>query len=299
MSTMMVESTVDLDSAETSRLLDARASRHSAVTLHDGTQQTSRRRTTKDVSAMPIYDKDDERAYDPTTGLIRDGVGIRVKMNLMDAAPNGMRGRGTQDDPYVIETGLAPRKRRHRARTSDPVGRESGEILEESDAAHRPGFRFGDAGRTASEDARRQRMIEDSNAWRTPEMIGQHEYSFSDAPAGVTGAEWARHQRMIADQEAWRRPSPAQWDAVPSGKYPMSAGIGSPCDLNGERGVLVEDGTGFLVCRVPRHLGPSRSGTTSGDAGTRGHQGITGDRAAVEAAWLQMVEDTANAWRNK
>jgi hypothetical protein len=61
--------------------------------------------------------------------------------------------------------------------------------------------------------------------------------------------------------------------------------------------VFFEDGTGFLVCKVTRHLGPSRSGTSSGDAVTGGHQRVTGDRAAVDAAWQEMVETTANAWR--
>jgi hypothetical protein len=34
------------------------------------------------------------------------------------------------------------------------------------------------------------------------------------------------------------------------------------CDLNGERGTLQPDGSGYLTCQVTRRVGPSRSSET-------------------------------------
>jgi hypothetical protein len=150
------------------------------------------------------------------------------------------------------------------------------------------------------------------NAWRGPQVMSPVETSVSDAcPAGVDPRAWAYELGVKEMLDAWKRPPPAVVDVngpevaartqamehLPPGRFPMSAGVGSPCDLNGEGGTLQPDGSGYLVCKVPGHLGPSRSGTSSGDAMTREHQGIAGDRATVDAAWQEMVETTANAWR--
>jgi hypothetical protein len=294
---------------ETEYLAADRASRRSGLTMQDGTQ----RRNTTMPRTFDVFDEDDKRAYD-SAGVIRDGAGIRVKMNCMDAAPNnnGLRGRGTQDDPYIIGT-EAPRRRRRRTQR-DPMGNETGEVLEESDAVYRsPGFRLGDAASRAMIDAAYASYVEGlTSAWKSPQNISDAQRATADAcPAGVDPRTWAYEQGVREMCDAWKKPPPVIFDAngpevaattramenLSPGRFPMSAGIGSPCDLNGERGTLQPDGSGYLVCKVTHHLGPSRSGTSSGDAVTRGHQGITGDRAAVEAAWLQMVRDTANAWR--
>jgi hypothetical protein len=150
-------------------------------------------------------------------------------------------------------------------------------------------------------------ILDQANAWRSPQTMSQPETRLSDAapPAGVSASEWARHQRMIEDSNAWRTP-PVQdapgpevaattqaMQSLPPGRFPMSAGVGSPCDLNGERGTLQPDGSGYLVCKVTRRVGPTRSSEPA--RGT--DSAITGDRSAQDAAWREMVEAQQNAWR--
>jgi hypothetical protein len=309
-----IHMTVDVaDETERRGLADARS--RSAM-MHDGRQP--RPHITHDIG--------DDDAYDPVTGLLRDGHAIRVPMREMrDAnrsnAPliinSGMRlDRFYHKDGTPKNEGDEPESRRRRRRAQlDPTGHEAGTVLEESD--HRPGHRLGDAAGRATVDAAYNAMVADlTSAWVSPEQRVQNIFDAQRAtadacPAGVDPRTWAYEQGVREMCDAWKKPPPVIFDAngpevaattramenLPPGRFPMSAGIGSPCDLNGERGTLQPDGSGYLVCKVTHHLGPSRSGTSRGDAMTRGHQGVTGDRAAVEAAWLQMVGDTANAWR--
>jgi hypothetical protein len=208
-----------------------------------------------------------------------------------------MDGKGTVSDPIIITTGCnldrefypdgTPRNHR------DAEPRRSRRTPQQADAMitddHRP--HFVDSDRSASELARQQRIFEDSNAWRGPQASPPATTADAAPPQGVTAAEWARHQ-MIQDQaNAWRpkdayssdpytgsptRPAPK----VPLGAYPLSAGEGNQCSVNGAAGHLVKEGN-FLVCRAD-----------ASDA-------AVGTRDAVDAAWNAMVTEQSEAWRKQ
>jgi hypothetical protein len=265
-------------------------------------------------------DEGDPRAYG-IDGLLRDGYKIRVPIEMMDSRLPIERMRSSE--PLIINTGL-PRSvydgipgitassdaRRSRKRVArDPMGREVGTYEEEDAAlsAHRPGYRVGDAARgtadagQALKDAAYEEMCRDlSTAWMSPEQRGQNGPSVSDArhattaparPLGVSNSDCARELNRREISDAWKSPAPAL-NAAPSGKWPMSAGAGSACDLNGERGVLVEDGSGFLVCQVNRHVGPTRS-----DAAPPRFMDAATAQKIKDAAWLESVERVSNAWK--
>jgi hypothetical protein len=116
-------------------------------------------------------------------------------------------------------------------------------------ALNRPGYRFVDGvDRSASELARDERIYRDSNLWRSD---GGVEVFFEED--GEDG-----------DSEGAR--------------YPLSAGEGSACTVNGEPGTLVREGD-WLVCRPVSHT----DSVSMGDA--------------REAAYRRYVDDLTNAWR--
>jgi hypothetical protein len=92
-----------------------------------------------------------------------------------------------------------------------------------------------------------------------------------------------------ADANAWRHPPngpPLQRDAsgefgrdIPAGAYPLSAGEGGRCTINGQDGRLVRKGN-WLVCQ------PTRANDT---------QSLQDARAE---AYRLYDEEMANAWRN-
>jgi hypothetical protein len=164
--------------------------------------------------------------------------------------------------------------------------------------AHKPGFRIVtdaargtvDAGQVAKDAAYNEMVADLQDAWKSPEQRAADARQVTDArpPAGVSAAEF-EHARMVQDMcTAWMPKA----DAVPSGKWPRSAGVGSACDLNGERGVLVDDGSGFLVCQVNRHVGPTRN-----DAAPPRFMDAATAQKIKDAAWLESVERVSNAWK--
>jgi hypothetical protein len=60
---------------------------------------------------------------------------------------------------------------------------------------------------------------------------------------------------------AWHRPLP---DGAPAGAYPLSAGEGSACTINGAPGTLQREGD-WLICRPA----PAESATDPRDAAYR------------------------------
>jgi hypothetical protein len=242
-----------------------------------------------------VYDAADPNAYGPD-GIIRDGTSIRV--GLADASPRSSR----SSEPLIIKTNMNLRRDFYSDGTPRPrktqEGRGVDTINDAVASAHRPGFRFAD--RSASEMAYAELVNDTVNAWRRgPQQHHQHVADSSDAcPAGVDPRDWAYSQRCLQDSEAWRTPPPA-FDAVPaqapSGKFPMTAGVGTACDLNGERGTLQPDGSGFLVCRVDRHIGPTRSSAPA----NRSNDSRTlemGDEQ--QAAYREYLDHLENAWRS-
>jgi hypothetical protein len=258
---------------------------------------------------------DDDHPSNPIgpDGLLKDGHRFRVPLLMRDSANpprEQLRGSGTAADPYIINSGL-------------------GQLALDS---YRPGFRYGDADRSASEMARQERMLQDSEAWRTdsnrstcypiedpgqglgagsdpwPKRRRRRKSQIRDQMGREAGtiseeendSEIAR-QEMISDAcNAWRKPPvAAALDAVSGDRWPLSAGEGNPCTTNGEPGVLVksEDGS-CLVCKV-KPLGSTRGGASKGDAAPPPRSMTTDEAAKINTeAWRAYVDQLQNAWRS-
>jgi hypothetical protein len=83
-------------------------------------------------------------------------------------------------------------------------------------------------------------------------------------------------------QDAWKADSP------PAGAYPLSAGEGSVCAINGAPGHLAREGN-WLVCRP-----------TSSDASPRDPRqpiSMADAQRIRDAAYQQSVDELHNAWR--
>jgi hypothetical protein len=228
----------------------------------------------------------DSEALDEN-GLLRDGYGIRV--SLMDAqASRGtsddarideakritqatMRGTGTSDDPYIINT-------------------SAGDIF----ADHKLGWRTDDGKR------RRKTIYRD----RLGRETGSSESNDSLNPTEVAYSE------MLDDlQNAWRTDA-SGYSNVPGenavgralemvpprgGYYPASAGVGSTCNVDGRAGSLQPAGNGQLYCRPLPPIGATRA-DAAGDSVPRS---MTAEEAQSlrDAAWREYVEQTQNAWK--
>jgi hypothetical protein len=96
----------------------------------------------------------------------------------------------------------------------------------------------------------------------------------------VDAREEAYRLRLLDDTNAWRRPA---------GAYPLSAGEGIACSINGRPGRLrqAQDGSPWLVC-VPDEAVASPAKRRS-DA--------IASRDAVEDAYREVQERDCNAWK--
>jgi hypothetical protein len=263
---------------------------------------------------------DDDNDIFDERGIIRDGKRMRVPITMMDSRlpiermrsnqplvissagyiPEEIRARMYDGIPGVTVSSDARRSRKQVAR--DPMGREAGTYEEEDTYRdHKPGYRVGDAARITADagqalkDAAYSEMVADlQDAWKPDHLrAADARRTTADAvrPLGISNSDWARELNRREISDAWKTPAPAL-DAAPSGKWPLSAGVGSACDLNGERGVLVEDGSGVLVCQVNRHVGPTRS-----DAAPPRFMDAATAQKIKDAAYNEMVSDLTNAWR--
>ncbi len=167
------------------------------------------------------------------------------------------------------------RERHARAQLRDPMGRLADEVDEETKDSVSPGER-----------ARALRMIADSNAWRS---------DFDQLPDGI----YFDGTRFVDADD----PDEVQDDLLkavppPGGYWPLSAGIGSPCDRDGERGALQLDpeGSGFLVCVVNSRVGPTRSGASKGDSVPTSMSAEDAARINGEA-YREYLDQLYNAWR--
>jgi len=92
----------------------------------------------------------------------------------------------------------------------------------------------------------------------------------------------AAYRQYCADQDnAWRKPA---------GAYPLSAGTGNPCTINGAPGVLVKEGD-WLVCK------PVSNSTDTVPTGPI-YDAAEANRIK-EAAWREMCAVQDQAWRRR
>jgi hypothetical protein len=199
------------------------------------------------------------RAVDPETNrrvvrddddVVRDGERVRVPLMMRDGLP----GRVFRDEDGV-KTEAADWQIDYvrDCKVAHSVGLEDGEAL------HRPGARH--CTDAAANDARVKAYFdaveEMQNAWRAP-GLPRHEPRGNVTGYGAGAGE----------------------NAPPAGSYPLSAGEGSRCTINGQDGVLRRTGDGpWLEC-VPVDEDRDHSETDARDA-----------------AWNQMVADMESAWK--
>jgi hypothetical protein len=128
-------------------------------------------------------------------------------------------------------------------------------------------------------------MVADlQDAWKPDHLraaVARRTTADAMRPLGVSNAEWAREQGIREMSDAWRTQDAPAVQNLPVGRYPLSAGEGNPCSKDGSPGRLVRQGD-YLVCET-RQPGPTRSGTSAGDA--------------KDVAWREMVDQVTNAWR--
>jgi hypothetical protein len=249
-------------------------------------------------------DADDPTAYGPD-GLLKDGYKIRVPVELMDSALPLQR---MATVPRSIRTGLEGEHRLDKyffpdgsqkpARTPRTRNQPVVDVDQFSD--HKPGFRGADAARgvadagRALQDAAYEAMVRDNErAWMPEHMRAADTRVTTDAarPLGISDSEWARAEGIRQMCDAWKADAPAVQD-LPAGRFPLSAGEGNPCTIDGDAGTLQREG-GYLVCRARPPIGPTRSGASSGDG-----MSAADAQAVKDRAWREMVDDVSNAWRS-
>ncbi len=185
----------------------------------------------------------EEETEDERSGILRDGQRVRVSLFMRDGS---------------ISPDLLPHQRAKALhQTEDAVARRFG--LSDAQQLHRPGFRRNTdvAALARVQQAYTDAEAADREAWRNPSVrLDYDEYGGSEERNTGTGA-------------------PAKGSGAPAGAYPLSAGEGSACSVNGQAGTLVRQGN-WLVCQ-PR----------SQDAAID----------AKQAAYADYDERMSNAWR--
>jgi hypothetical protein len=193
-------------------------------------------------------------------------------------------------------------------------------------AAHRPGFRYADAngdntysqgnapgGKLPDDEwERHERRRRRSKRWVERDPMGRLSGEISEeendhALDGLTPSELARAEMIMDTSNAWRNPVdqiPVQDDLLKTvpprgGFWPLSTGIGTPCDRDGERGTLQLDpeGSGFLVCQVAQRVAPTRSGTSK--PSLPGTDSMTAEAAQPirDQAYQTYLDELHSAWR--
>jgi hypothetical protein len=206
-----------------------------------------------------IHDFDDPTARDHR-GILKDGHGLRVPMQFADALGAAVaRGSRVRRGGGTIDAD------RRQPRITGDRGSAPGQGLVcdafgnvDSAALHQPGYR----GLSYATDS-----VEHAELTTLRHLADR------------------AYQQSIEDLcNAWR--TDAQ---PPAGAYPLSAGEGSACSVNGRAGTLVREGD-WLVCK-PLATEPSRA-----DAVPRFMDGADAEvirRQAYEA----YVADLCEAWR--
>jgi hypothetical protein len=159
--------------------------------------------------------------------------------------------------------------------------------------------------RRVARDARRRKVVERDPMGRVRSTFAEEEEEGADAM--TTDAQLALHRpgyrtstrvnddaaveayrQYVADQaSAWKKHN-AQ---PPPGAYPLSAGVGTACTINGAPGVLVESDDGqCLVCKPAARQDGAPTGPVFDAA--------EGQRIK-DAAWQQMVDEQREAWRKR
>jgi hypothetical protein len=112
----------------------------------------------------------------------------------------------------------------------------------------------------------------------------------------------ARSEMIDHVTQQWRTQDAAAVENLPFGRYPISAGEGNPCTINGEIGTLQREGD-YLVCRATP-IGPTRSGESAGDAVLTSRAALDAisveqGQAIKDAAYNEMCAELRDAWKKQ
>jgi len=158
--------------------------------------------------------------------------------------------------------------------------------------------------RAVRADARRRKVVArrpaGSRATTYTEEEEEEDAAFGDAALALHRPGYRTSTRVNDDAavEAYRQYAADQANAwkkrnaqPPPGAYPLSAGVGTACTINGAPGVLVESDDGqWLVCKPVARQDSAPTGPVY-------------DRAAGERlkqrVWQQMVDEQREAWRKR
>jgi len=160
---------------------------------------------------------EEEGAFD-SRGLLRDGRSLRIPLYLRDGAINP-RLTATQRGKAMQQT-----------QTEDAVAHRFG--LEDGLQLHKPGFR----------------RVTDAAALERVQQA-YNDYDAADAAAYKQTRDYEEHTG--GDPTRTGAGAPAKGSGAPQGAYPLSAGAGTACRIDGAAGVLVRQGN-WLVCKPRR-----------------------------------------------
>jgi hypothetical protein len=175
-------------------------------------------------------------------GLLRDGRSLRVPLYLKDGSPN----------PYLTAT----QRSIAASHTEDARARSFG--LQDGLQLHKPGFR---------------RVTDAAALERTRRAYA--DYDAADAQAYKQVHDYEEHTG--GDPNYTGAGAPNRGSGAPAGSYPLSAGEGTSCTIDGAPGVLKREGA-WLVCQ-PRQRQDAAD--------------------AKRAAYAQYDREMADAWRSK
>jgi hypothetical protein len=208
-------------------------------------------------------DVNDANAYDER-GILRDGFKIRIPIEMMDSKlpierMNSALPRRAAAGPLVIETGLGLDKHYYPDGTEKPPRTPRIRIADADPySGNKPGFRDAaaaratvDAGQAAKDSAYSQMCQDLTTAWMPDHLraADARRVTADARPHGVSDAEWARAEGIRQMCDAWRTQDAPGVQNLPAGRYPLSAGEGNPCSIDGVAGTLQREGE-YLVCRA-------------------------------------------------
>jgi hypothetical protein len=198
----------------------------------------------EEMDPEELEEKLEEEGNFDSRGLLRDGQTLRVPLYLRDGAIN----------PRLTPTQRA--KAQHDQQTADARARQFG--LTDALQFHRPGFR---------------RNTDAAALARARQAYAA--YDAADAAAYKQTRDYSEHTG--GDPDRTGTGAPGRGSNAPAGAYPLSAGEGTACTINGAAGTLVRQGNS-LVCQPRRAT----------------------DAAAFDAkaqAYADYDREMANAWR--
>ena len=176
-------------------------------------------------------------------------------------------------------------------------------IVRDGEAVRVPLTMMDSVQRRVAADAKRRKVVErdpmgrvrstfeeevEEDAMTTDAQLALHRPGYRTSTRVNDDAAVEAYRQYVADQaNAWKKRN-AQ---PPPGAYPLSAGVGTACTINGAPGVLVESDDGqWLVCKPVARQDSAPTGPVY-------------DRAAGERlkqrVWQQMVDEQREAWRKR